>query len=154
MEILAHAANLKMVHIPYTGGGLQINALLGGHVDATMQTPGAIASQISAGKIRILASMSRERVTTLPDVPTATEQGFKGEFYLWTGLFVPAATPDVIINRLRTSTKEASNHVAFKGAMAGINTPIQYLDSEDFAAFIAEDTKRLDSVLTSMGEIK
>jgi len=154
MEILAHAANLKMVHIPYTGGGLQINALLGGHVDATMQTPGAIAGQISAGKIRILASMSRERVTTLPDVPTATEQGFKGEFYLWTGLFVPAATPDAIINRLRTSTKEASNHVAFKGAMAVINTPIQYLDSEDFAAFIAEDTKRLDTVLTSMGEIK
>lgn len=154
MEILAHAANLKMVHIPYTGGGLQINALLGGHVDATMQTPGAIANQIAAGKIRILATMSRERVNTMPDVPTASEQGFKGEFYLWTGLFAPAATPDVIVNRLRASVKEATGHNAFKGAMVGINTPIQYLDSEEFAAFISEDTKRLDTVLTSMGEIK
>ena len=154
MEILANAANLKMVHIPYTGGGLQVNALLAGHVDATMQTPGAIAGQISSGKVRILAAMSRDRVSTLPDVPTATEQGFKGEYYLWTGLFVPASTPMPIINRLRASVKEASAHPIFKNAMAGLNTPVQYLDADDFANFMSEDTKRLEAVLTSMGDIK
>ena len=154
MEILAHAANLKMVHAPYSGGGQQINALIAGHVDATMQTPGAIAGQIAAGKLRILAAMSRERVPSLPDVPTAAEQGFNGEFYLWTGLFVPAGTPDAIVNRLRASAKEGSGHPLFKTAMAGLNTPVQYLDSDDFARFIVEDTKRLDTVLTSMGEIK
>ena len=154
MEILAHAANLKMVHVPYSGGGQQINALIAGHVDATMQTPGAIAGQIAAGKLRILASMSRERVPSLPDVPTAAELGFSGEFYLWTGLFVPTGTPDAIVNRLRASAKEASGHALFKTAMAGLTTPIQYLDSDDFARFIVEDTKRLDAVLTSMGEIK
>jgi tripartite-type tricarboxylate transporter receptor subunit TctC len=154
MEILAYAANLKMVHIPYTGGGLQVNALLAGHVDATMQTPGAIAGQISSGKLRILAAMSRDRVSTLPDVPTATEQGFKGEFYLWTGLFVPTNTPTPIINRLRASVKEASVHPVFKNAMAGLNTPVQYLDADDFANFMLEDTKRLDTVLTNMGDIK
>ena len=154
MEILAHAANLKMVHVPYSGGGQQINALIAGHVDATMQTPGAIAGQIAAGKLRILASMSRERVPSLPDVPTAAEQGFSGEFYLWTGLFVPTGTPDAIVNRLRVSAREASGHALFKTAMTGLNTPVQYLDSDDFARFIVEDTKRLDAVLTSMGEIK
>lgn len=154
MEILAHAANLKMVHVPYSGGGQQINALIAGHVDATMQTPGAIAGQIAAGKLRILASMSRERVPSLPDVPTAAEQGFSGEFYLWTGLFVPTGTPDAIVNRLRVSAREASGHALFKTAMTGLNTPVQYLDSDDFARFIVEDTKRLDAVLTSIGEIK
>ena len=154
MEILAHAANLKMVHVPYSGGGQQINALIAGHVDATMQTPGAIAGQIAAGKLRILASMSRERVPSLPDVPTAAEQGFSGEFYLWTGLFVPTGTPDAIVNRLRVSAREASGHALFKTAMTGLNTPVQYLDSDDFARFIVEDTKRLDAVLISMGEIK
>jgi tripartite-type tricarboxylate transporter receptor subunit TctC len=154
MEILAYAANLKMVHVPYSGGGLQINALLGGHVDATMQTPGAIAGQIAGGKLRILTTLSKERVASLPDVPTATELGYKGEFYLWTGLFAPANTPEPVINRLRASAKEASNHTIFKSAMSGLNTPIQYLDSDDFAKFIGEDTKRLDTVLTSMGEIK
>jgi len=154
MEILAYAANLKMVHVPYSGGGLQINALLGGHVDATMQTPGAIAGQIAAGKLRVLATLSKDRVASLPDVPTATELGYKGEFYLWTGLFAPVNTPEPVINRLRASVKEASNHNIFKSAMGTLNTPIQYLDSDDFARFIVEDTKRLDTVLTSMGEIK
>jgi len=154
MEILAYAANLKMVHVPYSGGGLQINALLGGHVDATMQTPGAIAGQIAAGKLRVLAALSKDRIASLPDVPTATELGYNGEFYLWTGIFAPAATPDAVVNRLRASVKDASNHAIFKTAMAGLNTPIQYLDSDDFAKFIVEDTKRLDTVLTSMGEIK
>ena len=154
MEILANAANLKMVHVPYSGGGLQINALLGGHVDATMQTPGAIAGQITGGKLRVLAAMSKDRVASLPDVPTAAELGYKGEFYLWTGLFAPANTPEPVVNRLRASVKEATNHTIFKSAMSGLNTPIHYLDSDDFARFIAEDTKRLDTVLTSMGEIK
>ncbi len=154
MEILAHAGNLSMVHVPYSGGGQQINALIAGHVDATMQTPGAIAGQIAAGKLRILASMSRERVPSLPDVPTAAEQGFNGEFYLWTGLFVPVGTPEPIVNRLRASVKEAAGHSIFKSSMAALNTPVQYLDSDDFARFIVEDTKRLDTVLTSMGEIK
>lgn len=154
MEILAHAAGLKMVHVPYTGGGQQITALIAGHVDATMQTPGAIAGQISTGKLRILAAMSRERVPSLPDVPTATELGYNGEFYLWTGLFVPAGTPDAVVTRLRASVKEASGHSIFKTAMGAQNTPIQYLDSDDFARFIVEDNKRLDTVLTSLGEIK
>ena len=154
MEILAHAANLSMVHVPYSGGGQQVNALIAGHVDATMQTPGAIAGQIAAGKLRILASMSRDRVPSLPDVPTAAELGFNGEFYLWTGLFVPTGTPEPIVNRLRASVKEASSHSIFKTSMAALNTPVQYLDSDDFARFIVEDTKRLDTVLTSMGEIK
>lgn len=154
MEILAHAANLKMVHIPYSGGGQQITALIAGHVDATMQTPGAIAGHIAAGKLRVLASMSRERVPSLPEVPTASELGFNGEFYLWTGLFVPVGTPDPMVNRLRASVKDAANHNIFKTAMASLNTPIQYLDSDDFARFIVEDTKRMDTVLTSIGEIK
>ena len=154
MEILAYAANLKLVHVPYTGGGLQVNALLAGHVDATMQTPGAIAGHIASGKVRVLASMSRDRVATLPDVPTAAEQGFKGEYYLWTGLFAPAGTPAPIVNRLRASVKEAANQNLFKSAMATLNTPIQYLDSDDFASFMVEDTKRLDAVLTNMGDIK
>jgi tripartite-type tricarboxylate transporter receptor subunit TctC len=93
-------------------------------------------------------------VPSLPEVPTAAEAGFGGEFYLWTGMFVPAGTPDAVVNRLRSSVKEASGHSLFTTAMAGLNTPIQYLDADDFARFIGEDTKRLDSVLTGMGEIK
>ena len=110
--------------------------------------------QIAGGKLKVLATMSKDRLASMPDVPTATELGFKGEFYLWTGLFAPANTPEPVVSRLRASAKEAANHPIFKNAMTGLNTPIQYLDSDDFSRFIVEDTKRLDTVLTSMGEIK
>lgn len=153
MEILAHAAGLRMVHVPYTGGGQQINAVLAGQVDATMQTPGAIAAHIASGKLKVLVTLSRDRVPSLPAVPSARELGLDGEFYLWTGVFAPAGTPDDVMQRLRTSIKDASNHPTFTSAMAAQKTPIQYLDSEEFAMFLAADRKRLNTVLTKIGKI-
>ena len=154
MEILAHAAGLQMIHAPFSGGGQQVNALLAGQVDATMQTPGAMAGHIAAGKVKALASMSRDRVPSLPAVPTSKEQGHDGEFYLWTGVFVPVGTPEPVIARLRASIKEASGHAAFTSAMSTLKTPVQFLDADEFAQFLITDTARLDAVLTKMGKIE
>lgn len=154
MEILANAAGLQMIHVPFGGGGQQIQALLGGQVDATMQTPGAIAQHIASGKLRVLAAMSRDRIPSLPDVATARELGFDGEFYLWTGVFAPVGTPDAVINRLRAAVREGAAHPTFVQAMAGQRTPVQYLDSDDFARFLQADTRRLDAVLTKMGKLE
>ena len=154
MEILAHAAGLEMIHVPFTGGGQQVNALLGGQVDATMQTPGAIAGHLAGGKVKILATLSRERVPSMPAVPTARELGYDGEFYLWTGVFAPAATPEPVIARLRASIREASGFPAFTAAMAAQKTPVQFLDADEFARFLVAETNRLDAVLTKMGKIE
>ncbi len=154
MEILANAANLKMIHVPFTGGGQQVTALLSGQVQATMQTPGAIAQHLAAGKLKVLAALSAERVPSMPQIPTAKEQGFDGEFYLWTGLFVPTGTPDAIVNRLRESVKKAAAHPGFVQAMNSLNTPIQFLDSNEFANFLVADTRRFEDVLTKMGKIE
>ena len=154
MEILAHAAGLQMIHAPYSGGGQQINALLSGQVDATMQTPGVIAPHLAAGKLKALATLGRNRVPSFPSVPTARELGYNGEFYLWTGVFAPIDTPEPVVSRLRASIKQASGHPAFTTAMASQNTPIQYLDESEFVQFLKEDTTRLDAVLTKMGKIE
>ena len=143
-----------MIHVPFTGGGQQVTALLSGQVQATMQTPGAIAGHIASGKLKVLASLSAERVPALPQVPTAKELGFNGEFYLWTGLFAPAATPDAVINRLRESVKKSAAHPNFVNAMSALTTPVQYLDTADFVNFLAADTKRFEEVLTKMGKIE
>jgi len=154
MEILANAAGLQMIHAPFSGGGQQIQALLAGQVDATMQTPGAIAAHIASGRLRVLAAMSRDRVPSLPNVPTARELGHDGEFYLWTGVFAPVATPEAVITRLRTAIKEGAAHQTFTQAMASQRTPIQYLDSAEFSTFLQADAKRMDAVLTKMGKIE
>jgi tripartite-type tricarboxylate transporter receptor subunit TctC len=154
MEILANAAGLKMIHVPFSGGGQQVTALLGGQVQATMQTPGAIAAHVAAGKLKVLAALSAQRVPSLPQVPTAREQGYDGEFYLWTGMFVPVGTPDAIVNRLRESVRKAAAHPTFTNAMAAQTTPIQYLDADDFARFLVADTRRFEDVLGKMGKIE
>ena len=154
MEILANAANLKMIHVPFSGGGQQVTALLSGQVQATMQTPGAIAPHIASGKIKVLASLSAQRVPALPNIPTAKELGYDGEFYLWTGLFAPAGTPDAVVNRLRESVRKSAAHPTFVNAMNALTTPIQYLDTADFIQFLAADTKRFEEVLTKMGKIE
>jgi tripartite-type tricarboxylate transporter receptor subunit TctC len=154
MEILAHAAGLKMIHVPFSGGGQQIQALLAGQVDATMQTPGAIAAHIASGKLRLLTTMSRERIPSQPDLPTARELGFDGEFYLWTGVFAPSATPEAVISRLRSAIKEGAMHASFSQALAAQRTPLQYLEGDDFVRFLQADTQRLDNVLTKMGKIE
>jgi len=154
MEIPANSANLKLLHVPFSGGGQQVSALLSGQVQATMQTPGAIAPHLAAGKLKVLGALSAERVPSMPQVPTTKEQGFDGEFYLWTGLFVPTGTPDAVINRLRESVKKAAAHPSFLQSMNTLNTPIQFLDAGEFANFLVADTRRFEDVLTKMGKIE
>ena len=101
MEILANVANLKMIHVPFSGGGQQVTALLSGQVQATMQTPGAIAPHIASGKIKVLASLSAQRVPALPNIPTFAEQGFpKLTGSQWLGL---SARLGLSIGQLSTS---------------------------------------------------
>jgi tripartite-type tricarboxylate transporter receptor subunit TctC len=154
MEILSNSANLKMIHVPFTGGGQQVTALLSGQVHATMQTPGAIAPHLAAGKLKVLGTLSAERVPSMPQILTVKEQGFEGEFYLWTGLFVPVGTPDAVVNRLRDAVKKAAAHPSFLQAMNNLNTPIQFLDASDFANFLVADSRRFEDVLTKMGKIE
>src|SRR5436190_7086147 len=93
MEIFANAAGIKLFHIPYQGGGPAVTALLGGQVEASPQGPAAAIGQIRAGKMRALASWGTERLKLLPDIPTFKELCYDAEFYIWSGVFAPAATP-------------------------------------------------------------
>src|SRR5256885_7796297 len=108
MEIFANAAGIKLFHIPYQGGGPAVTALLAGQVEASPQGPAAAIGHIRAGKMRALASWGTQRLKLLPDIPTFKELGYDAEFYIWTGIFVPAATPPAVIQKLRAAVKDAA----------------------------------------------
>src|SRR5205814_660770 len=128
MEIFANAAGIKLFHVPYQGGGPAVTALLAGQVEASAQGPAAVIGHIKAGKMRALASWGTERLKLLPDVPTLKEQGYEAEFYIWSGVFAPAATPAPIVDRLRLAVKDAATAEEFKSAMEKVQTPVGYLD--------------------------
>jgi len=100
-ELFFRTAGLKLQHIPYRGSGPSMQALLGAEVQVIFSGPGAAIAQIRAGKIRALAVTTGKRSRELPEVPTLTEQGFKGfEISGWYGLVAPAGTPAPIVNRI------------------------------------------------------
>jgi tripartite-type tricarboxylate transporter receptor subunit TctC len=153
MEIFANAAGIKLYHIPYQGGGPAVTALLGSQVDALASGPSAAIGQIKAGRMRPLAVWGDKRLAAMPEVPSMKELGYNAEFYIWSGLFVPAGTPPVITTKLRNTVRQVVNEPEFKDAMAKIDTPIAYLDAPEFAKFVDRDAKRLEAAVVRIGRI-
>ena len=154
MEIFANAAGIQLFHVPYQGGGPAVTALLSGQVEASAQGPAAVIGHIKAGKMRALASWGTERLKLLPDIPTFKEQGYDAEFYIWSGVFAPAATPAPVIAKLREAVHEAANSAEFRGAMEKVQTPVSYLDAPEFAKYWERDAARLKSALETIGKVE
>jgi len=85
--------------------------------------------------MRALASWSTERLALMPDIPTFKELGYDAEFYIWSGVFVPASTPAPIVNILREAVKQAANAPEFRSAMEKLSTPVAYLDAPEFQKY-------------------
>jgi tripartite-type tricarboxylate transporter receptor subunit TctC len=155
MELLSHAAGVKLRHIPTTGAGPALNAILGGHVDALASGPAVILPHIKAGKLRALAGWGDKRVAALPEVPTFRELGFPdAEFYIWAGLFAPRGTPEPVLARLREATRAAVAEPEFKAAMDKLETPIAFKQGDEFQRFFDADARRLAEGVRKVGRIE
>ncbi len=154
MEIFANAAGIKLFHVPYQGGGPAVTALLGGQVEALASGPAAAIGQIKGGKMRALASWSTQRLALLPEIPTFKELGYDAEFYIWSGVVAPAATPAPILTRLRDAVREAANSAEFKAQMEKVSTPISYLDAPEFQKYWDNDARRLAVALEKIGKVE
>ena len=154
MEIFAQAANIELFHVPYQGGGPAVTALLGGQVEALASGPAAAIGQIKGGKMRALASWGTERLKLLPEIPTFKELGYDAEFYIWSGVFAPAATPGPVLTTLRQAVREAANSSEFRSAMDKVATPVSYLDAPEFAKYWARDAARLKVALEKVGKVE
>lgn len=154
MEMLAHAAGVKLFHVPYQGAGPAVTALLGGQVEALASGPSAVIAHIKSGKLRALAGWGGKRLAALPELPTFKELGIDVEFYIWAGMFAPAGTPEPAMKTLRDAARQAANDPDFKATMEKLATPIAYLDAPEFAAFVDRDAKMLAAALKRIGRIE
>jgi tripartite-type tricarboxylate transporter receptor subunit TctC len=154
MEMLTHGAGLNLKHVPYSGAGPALTALLGGHVDTLASGPAVVIPQIKAGKIRPLAGWGAKRVAALPDVATFKELGYDIEFYIWAGLFAPRGTSPAVMKTIRESVKQAVDTAEFKAAMEKLQTPIAYLDAPEFQKFWDKDAKMLTDAIKRIGKLE
>ena len=148
------AAGIKLLHVPYRGGGPAQTAFLGKQVDITAQAPGPITPHVQAGTVRLLANWGPKRSAEYSDVPTFIELGYKDvEYYIWAGLFAPKGTPVPVINRLRDAMREVMANPQVTSVFVKANSPPAYMDQPEFAKFVEADAKRLVPVIRKIGRL-
>jgi tripartite-type tricarboxylate transporter receptor subunit TctC len=155
MEMFLYATKLKMRHVPTTGGGPAITAVLGGHVELTAGGPAAISGHVKSGKMRPIASWGGARHASYPAIPTFKELGYKDvEYYIWAGLFAPRGTPDPVMKTLRDAARRAVQDPDFKATMARVDSIVDYKDAPDFQQYWMADAKRLAGLVKMVGKVE
>lgn len=150
IEVFMQVAGVKLRHLPTTGGGPAMAAVLGGHASLSALSTGAVTPQVKAGKIRVLASSGATRLTTFPDTPTLKELGFDAEVYLWTGLFAPNAVPAPVLKTLRGATQQAVKDAEFLKASDKMQMAPAYQDADEFKAWWDKDAAMLAEAIKRM----
>jgi len=128
-ELFKHAAGIRIVHVPFRGSGPAVQAILGGHVPLMSSAYSAAKQLVERGDVVPLVTTGLQRLADLPNVPTLAEKGFGGaEINIWMGLFVPAATPQPIVQRLTQALAEASRKPALRAAIERAGMIAEYGD--------------------------
>ncbi len=154
MEILAQEAGIKLTHVPFTGAGPAVVALLGGQIQAVSSGPATVLQHVKAGKLRVLGHWGTGSLASLPDVPALKDSGFNAEYAQWSGLFIPAAVPEPIAQRLRTAARNAAQDARVREVINGAGSPILFQDSPEFERYVQADARRMAEVVKRIGKVE
>jgi tripartite-type tricarboxylate transporter receptor subunit TctC len=154
MEILAQTTGTKLTHVPFTGAGPAVVALLGGQIDAVSTGPATVLQHVKAGKLRVLGHWGNGKLASMPDVPSLKDAGFNAEYAQWSGLFIPSATPEPIAQRIRAAARAAAQDAKVKEIILGAGSPVQFQDSPDFEKYVQADAKRMVDVVKKIGKVQ
>lgn len=147
MEMFLQAANLSMLHVPFRGGGPAVQALMGGEVAVLPTVVSNVKGQYDAGQVRFLAQSGKERMSSLPDLPTFVELGYKDVVYvLWNGVFAPVKTPKHVQKIYDDAIREFMGRKDVVERYRKGGSEVSYMDAAEFAEFLKGDTERLIEV--------
>jgi len=142
MEYLKLVAGMFITHIPYRGTGPQLTDLLAGRTQASSAGLPALGPYIRSGKLRAIAVGTSQRISSLPDVPTVAEMGFKNfETSQWYGILAPAGTPADVVKLLQEESLKALKSSAVTARFATDNAIGGGGPASEFASFIANEQK-------------
>jgi len=139
-----------VTHVPFAAAQVVSN-LLGGHIDAMVQLPGAVAPHVRAGTLKVLGVMASTRDPAFPDVPTAMEQGIRFHADLWRGIAVPKGTPRPVVQRLEAALRATVNSPEFKAQGDKLGFVASFAPSEEFTRIVASDDAMLSKAMEKAG---
>lgn len=148
---LFEAAQAKVLDVPF-GAAQVVPSLLGGHVDAVVQLPGAVVPHVRSGALRVLGVLGSKRDPVFPDTPTATELGVRlAPMDLWRGIGVPKGTPRPVIARLEKAIEASLNRPEFLSAGQKFGFLPAFLGADEFGQLIARDDELIARQMRALG---
>jgi tripartite-type tricarboxylate transporter receptor subunit TctC len=151
-ELFKRMAGVNLQHIPYRGAGPALNDLIPGRVDVMFNNIGAIMPLIQGGKLRALGVTSAKRAAALPDVPTVSEAGVPGfDVSAWYALFMPAKTPEPIIQKLHADTVAAVSDPTTKARLEQLGVTVIGSTPEQLRAHLKSEMDKWGVIIKEAG---
>src|SRR5512138_385671 len=152
MAVFASRTGLQMLHVPYKGGSALVAALLAGEVQSGWSGIPNVASHIRSGKLRVYAISTAKRSPSLPDVPTALEQGYP-DFDIATviGLQAPAGMPREVVARLQRALARIMREPDIAERMAHLGMELREDGTESYARFVRGEMESYAQAVKAAG---
>ncbi|MFN7086496.1 MAG: Bug family tripartite tricarboxylate transporter substrate binding protein [Burkholderiales bacterium] len=151
MALMASMAGIKMVHVPYKGGGPAGVGIVSGETQAMLATIGSLYPHIKSGRVRPLGVSSETRTVQFPDIPAIAEFVPGYEFTAWVGCFVPAGTPRAIVDKLNADLKKALEDPEVAKKLSAQTLDPLYMTPEEFARRLKADYDKYEKVIRISG---
>jgi tripartite-type tricarboxylate transporter receptor subunit TctC len=139
-----------VVDVPFNAAQV-VPSLLGGHVDAVVQLPGALAGLVKSGNVRALVALSGARDPAFPDLPTAREQGVNAVAELWRGVAVPKGTSPRVVARLEDAIRRTVESPEFVRATEKLLVAPAFLSAAEFGKLIAKEDAEIAQAVRTLG---
>lgn len=151
-QLFSDMAGVKLLHVPYKGGGPAAAAVMGGEVDMVFGEPSTLLPHVASGKLRAIATTGAKRSISLPDLPTIAESGVPGyDVTSWNGVLVPAGTPAEAINKLNAEFNKVLANPAMRERLLKIGYEPVGGAPEALSKHIEAETKKWGPVIKQSG---
>ena len=151
-DLFEKAAGIRLSHVPYKGSNPALLDALAGNVDLLVSSLPSAMGQIKAGKLRPLAVTSGKRSSSLPDVPTIAESGYKDfDVSTWYGLFAPAGTPASVVSSLNARVNQLLGNAEVKAAILAQGAEPQAMTSAQFTTLLKTEYVQWKGIVEASG---
>ena len=152
-ELFCSLTGTRMTHIPYKGDGQAANDLLAGQIDVMFTAPNVAMANVKAGRLKLLAVTTRERVSSMPDVPAVHETLKDFEYLGWILAFAPAATPRPVIDKLTGAWNKARTTPAIQNKLEelAMRAPERFANRQTLIEFVKNEHARLGKLIRDAG---
>jgi tripartite-type tricarboxylate transporter receptor subunit TctC len=147
LEMFKFMTGTKVNHVPYRGGSIALNDVMGGQVKFFFSNGSSVVGLIKGGKVKAIAHTGKGRLASLPDIPPVSDTIPGFEAYEWNGVFVPHGTPAEIVKKLNGAVNEALASAEVKERFEQLNIDSRATTPEEFRAFVKEQTERWGKVV-------